>query len=83
LAASTAEEASPLSLQRGNETRGAASQKRRWASGAALWRRAAVGRRPKAGGPRHLYRFAVERTISTGITAAGGIATLLSLHCDG
>jgi hypothetical protein len=38
---------------------------------------------PKAGGPRYLRRFAVERTISTDTTAVGGNATLLSLHRDG
>jgi RHH-type proline utilization regulon transcriptional repressor/proline dehydrogenase/delta 1-pyrroline-5-carboxylate dehydrogenase len=34
----------------------------------------------KAGGPRYLYRFATERTVSTDTTAAGGNATLLSLQ---
>jgi RHH-type transcriptional regulator, proline utilization regulon repressor / proline dehydrogenase / delta 1-pyrroline-5-carboxylate dehydrogenase len=38
------------------------------------------GTGPKAGGPRYLYRFATERTISTDTTAAGGNATLLSLQ---
>jgi RHH-type transcriptional regulator, proline utilization regulon repressor / proline dehydrogenase / delta 1-pyrroline-5-carboxylate dehydrogenase len=37
------------------------------------------GTGPKAGGPRYLHRFAVERTVSTDTTAAGGNATLLSL----
>jgi len=37
------------------------------------------GTGPKAGGPRYLYRFATERTVSTDTTAAGGNATLLSL----
>jgi RHH-type transcriptional regulator, proline utilization regulon repressor / proline dehydrogenase / delta 1-pyrroline-5-carboxylate dehydrogenase len=37
------------------------------------------GTGPKAGGPRYLQRFAVERTVSTDTTAAGGNATLLSL----
>ena len=36
------------------------------------------GTGPKAGGPRYLYRFGTERTISTDTTAAGGNATLLS-----
>jgi RHH-type transcriptional regulator, proline utilization regulon repressor / proline dehydrogenase / delta 1-pyrroline-5-carboxylate dehydrogenase len=35
---------------------------------------------PKAGGPRYLHRFAVERTTSINTTAAGGNATLLSLE---
>jgi RHH-type transcriptional regulator, proline utilization regulon repressor / proline dehydrogenase / delta 1-pyrroline-5-carboxylate dehydrogenase len=38
------------------------------------------GTGPKAGGPRYLYRFATERTVSTDITASGGNATLLSLN---
>ncbi|HEY1432053.1 MAG TPA: bifunctional proline dehydrogenase/L-glutamate gamma-semialdehyde dehydrogenase PutA [Stellaceae bacterium] len=38
------------------------------------------GTGPKAGGPRYLYRFATERTVSTDTTAAGGNATLLSLQ---
>ena len=37
------------------------------------------GTGPKAGGPRYLHRFAIERTVSTDTTAAGGNATLLSL----
>jgi RHH-type proline utilization regulon transcriptional repressor/proline dehydrogenase/delta 1-pyrroline-5-carboxylate dehydrogenase len=37
------------------------------------------GTGPKAGGPHYLRRFAVERTVSTDTTAAGGNATLLSL----
>ncbi|HKS88153.1 MAG TPA: bifunctional proline dehydrogenase/L-glutamate gamma-semialdehyde dehydrogenase PutA, partial [Stellaceae bacterium] len=37
------------------------------------------GTGPKAGGPRYLHRFAVERTVSVDTTAAGGNATLLSL----
>jgi RHH-type proline utilization regulon transcriptional repressor/proline dehydrogenase/delta 1-pyrroline-5-carboxylate dehydrogenase len=37
------------------------------------------GTGPKAGGPRYLYRFATERTISTDLTASGGNATLLSM----
>ncbi len=37
------------------------------------------GTGPKAGGPHYLYRFAVERVVSTDITAAGGNATLLNL----
>ena len=37
------------------------------------------GTGPKAGGPRYLYRFATERTVSTDITASGGNASLLSL----
>ncbi|MFZ2005980.1 MAG: bifunctional proline dehydrogenase/L-glutamate gamma-semialdehyde dehydrogenase PutA [Stellaceae bacterium] len=38
------------------------------------------GTGPKAGGPRYLYRFATERTVSTDTTASGGNATLLSLN---
>ncbi len=37
------------------------------------------GTGPKAGGPRYLHRFAVERTVSTDTTAAGGNAALLAL----
>jgi RHH-type proline utilization regulon transcriptional repressor/proline dehydrogenase/delta 1-pyrroline-5-carboxylate dehydrogenase len=37
------------------------------------------GTGPKAGGPRYLHRFAVERTLSVNTTAAGGNATLMSL----
>jgi RHH-type proline utilization regulon transcriptional repressor/proline dehydrogenase/delta 1-pyrroline-5-carboxylate dehydrogenase len=37
------------------------------------------GTGPKAGGPRYLHRFAVERAVSIDTTAAGGNATLLSL----
>jgi len=40
------------------------------------------GTGPKAGGPRYLHRFAVERTRSTDITAAGGNAALLSADAD-
>ena len=35
------------------------------------------GTGPKAGGPRYLHRFAVERVVSTDTTAAGGNAALL------
>ncbi len=38
------------------------------------------GTGPKAGGPRYLYRFAVERTLSVNTTAAGGNAALMSLE---
>ncbi len=38
------------------------------------------GTGPKAGGPHYLHRFAVERTVSTDTTAAGGNAALLSLQ---
>ncbi len=38
------------------------------------------GTGPKAGGPRYLHRFAVERTTSTDTTAAGGNASLLTLQ---
>jgi RHH-type proline utilization regulon transcriptional repressor/proline dehydrogenase/delta 1-pyrroline-5-carboxylate dehydrogenase len=41
------------------------------------------GTGPKAGGPRYLARFAVERTLSVDTTAAGGNASLLSLGDDG
>ncbi len=37
------------------------------------------GTGPKAGGPRYLHRFAVERTLSVNTTAQGGNATLMSL----
>ncbi len=37
------------------------------------------GTGPKAGGPHYLHRFAIERSISTDTTAAGGNTTLLSL----
>jgi RHH-type proline utilization regulon transcriptional repressor/proline dehydrogenase/delta 1-pyrroline-5-carboxylate dehydrogenase len=37
------------------------------------------GTGPKAGGPRYLARFAVERVVSTDTTAAGGNASLMSL----
>ena len=37
------------------------------------------GTGPKAGGPRYLYRFATERTLSIDTAATGGNATLLSL----
>jgi len=37
------------------------------------------GTGPKAGGPRYLARFAVERTVSIDTTSAGGNATLMSL----
>ena len=37
------------------------------------------GTGPKAGGPRYLHRFAVERTLSVNTTAAGGNAALMSL----
>jgi RHH-type proline utilization regulon transcriptional repressor/proline dehydrogenase/delta 1-pyrroline-5-carboxylate dehydrogenase len=38
------------------------------------------GTGPKAGGPRYLHRFAVERTLSVNTTAAGGNAALVSLE---
>ena len=41
------------------------------------------GTGPKAGGPHYLARFAVERTVSTDTTSAGGNATLLSLDDAG
>ncbi len=37
------------------------------------------GTGPKAGGPRYLYRFATERTLSVNTAAAGGNAALMSL----
>jgi len=37
------------------------------------------GTGPKAGGPRYLHRFAVERTRSINTTAAGGNAALMSM----
>ena len=37
------------------------------------------GTGPKAGGPRYLHRFAVERVVSTDTTAAGGNAALMAL----
>ncbi len=38
------------------------------------------GTGPKAGGPRYLHRFALERTLSLDTAAAGGNAALLSLE---
>jgi len=38
------------------------------------------GTGPKAGGPRYLHRFAVERSFSVDTTAAGGNASLMSLE---
>ncbi len=40
------------------------------------------GTGPKAGGPRYLHRFAVERTLTVNTAAAGGDAALLSLEDD-
>ncbi len=40
------------------------------------------GTGPKAGGPRYLHRFAVERTLSIDTTAGGGNASLLTLTED-
>ena len=40
------------------------------------------GTGPKAGGPRYLHRFAVERVVSTDTTAAGGNAALMVLGDD-
>ncbi len=40
------------------------------------------GTGPKAGGPRYLHRFAVERVLSVDTTAAGGNASLMSLQED-
>ncbi|MFQ5765977.1 MAG: aldehyde dehydrogenase family protein, partial [Rhodospirillales bacterium] len=37
------------------------------------------GTGPKAGGPRYLHRFAVERSLSVNTAAAGGDAALMSL----
>ena len=37
------------------------------------------GTGPKAGGPRYLHRFAVERVVSEDTTAAGGNASLMTL----
>ncbi|HEX9702290.1 MAG TPA: aldehyde dehydrogenase family protein, partial [Rhodospirillales bacterium] len=37
------------------------------------------GTGPKAGGPRYLHRFAVERTLSVNTAAAGGNTQLFSL----
>ncbi len=41
------------------------------------------GTGPKAGGPRYLPRFAVERTVSIDTTSAGGNASLLSIDEGG
>ena len=38
------------------------------------------GTGPKAGGPHYLHRFAVERTLTINIAAAGGNADLMSLE---
>ena len=40
------------------------------------------GTGPKAGGPRYLYRFATERSLSVNTTAQGGNASLMSLDED-
>jgi RHH-type proline utilization regulon transcriptional repressor/proline dehydrogenase/delta 1-pyrroline-5-carboxylate dehydrogenase len=40
------------------------------------------GTGPKAGGPRYLYRFATERSLSVDTTAQGGNASLMSLEED-
>jgi RHH-type proline utilization regulon transcriptional repressor/proline dehydrogenase/delta 1-pyrroline-5-carboxylate dehydrogenase len=40
------------------------------------------GTGPKAGGPRYLHRFAVERSLSVDTTAAGGNAALMTLEDD-
>ncbi|MCL6416753.1 bifunctional proline dehydrogenase/L-glutamate gamma-semialdehyde dehydrogenase PutA [Aestuariirhabdus sp. Z084] len=40
------------------------------------------GTGPKAGGPRYLYRFASERTLTVNTTAVGGNASLLSLESE-
>ncbi len=40
------------------------------------------GTGPKAGGPRYLHRFGVERTLSVNTAAAGGNAALMSLDED-
>jgi RHH-type proline utilization regulon transcriptional repressor/proline dehydrogenase/delta 1-pyrroline-5-carboxylate dehydrogenase len=40
------------------------------------------GTGPKAGGPRYLARFAVERVTSIDTTASGGNATLLSMSSE-
>jgi RHH-type proline utilization regulon transcriptional repressor/proline dehydrogenase/delta 1-pyrroline-5-carboxylate dehydrogenase len=40
------------------------------------------GTGPKAGGPNYLPRLCVERAISINTTAAGGNASLVSLHED-
>ncbi|GAB4392170.1 MAG: bifunctional proline dehydrogenase/L-glutamate gamma-semialdehyde dehydrogenase PutA [Kiloniellaceae bacterium] len=38
------------------------------------------GTGPKAGGPRYLYRFATEKSLSIDTTAAGGNASLMSME---
>jgi RHH-type proline utilization regulon transcriptional repressor/proline dehydrogenase/delta 1-pyrroline-5-carboxylate dehydrogenase len=38
------------------------------------------GTGPKAGGPRYLHRFAVERTVAVNTAATGGDAALLALN---
>jgi RHH-type proline utilization regulon transcriptional repressor/proline dehydrogenase/delta 1-pyrroline-5-carboxylate dehydrogenase len=40
------------------------------------------GTGPKAGGPRYLHRFALERTVSVNTTAAGGNAALLAMRAE-
>ncbi|HSR71810.1 MAG TPA: aldehyde dehydrogenase family protein, partial [Kiloniellales bacterium] len=40
------------------------------------------GTGPKAGGPRYLHRFALERSLAIDTTAAGGNASLMSLGED-
>jgi len=46
----------------------------------APWRRGALGHRAKAGGPRYLYRFATERSLSINTAAQGGNAGLMALE---
>ena len=41
------------------------------------------GTGPKAGGPHYLHRFAVERVVSTDITAVGGNAALMAQAGEG
>lgn len=38
------------------------------------------GTGPKAGGPRYLHRFALERSVAVDTTASGGNAALLNLE---
>ena len=41
------------------------------------------GTGPKAGGPNYLYRFAIERTVSTNTAAIGGNTSLATMGEDG
>jgi hypothetical protein len=70
---------SRLTARRGSQGRSSARSSMSCVGVQPFGGEALSGTGPKAGGPRYLYRFATERTVSTDTTAAGGNATLLSL----